>query len=167
MKATGIVRRIDGLGRIVVPKEIRKTLHIRDGDPMEIYTSADGSVIFKKYSPLCEIGEYSKMFAGALAQTAKQTALVCDRETVVSASPDGKKYEGKRLSDELLDIIENRRPFEGSARLLSEVEAEQSCIISPIITNGDIAGACILLSDKGEDAAICRLCAELIAGMLE
>ena len=109
MKATGIVRRIDDLGRIVIPKEIRRTMRIREGDPMEIFTSREGEILLKKYSPVGELSE----FAGALAESMAQTlgALVCvtDRDYVIAAAGAGKKeFEGKNLDERLQAAIEQR-----------------------------------------------------------
>ncbi|MEG0036304.1 MAG: AbrB/MazE/SpoVT family DNA-binding domain-containing protein, partial [Oscillospiraceae bacterium] len=83
MKATGIVRRIDDLGRVVIPKEIRRTLHIRDGDPLEIYTEKDGEVIFKKYSPVGELSGFAEKICESLYKTGGCTAAVCDRDSVI------------------------------------------------------------------------------------
>ena len=69
MRATGIVRRIDDLGRVVIPKEIRRTMRIREGDPLEIFTDRDGSVILRKYSPIGEIGEFAQEYAEAMHKT--------------------------------------------------------------------------------------------------
>ena len=80
MKATGIIRRVDDLGRIVIPKEIRKTLKIREGDPVEIFTDNQGQVILKKYSPIGEIGNFAKAYAEAMSQIAGHRVLVTDRE---------------------------------------------------------------------------------------
>ena len=85
MKATGIVRRIDDLGRIVVPKEIRRTLRIREGDPLEIFTSREGEIMLKKYSPVGELGEFARSYAQALAQTTEALVCITDREYVIGA----------------------------------------------------------------------------------
>ena len=86
MKATGIVRRIDDLGRVVVPKEIRRMLRIREGDPLEIFTDKDGGIVLRKYSPIGELSEYARDFAAALGEVLDKTVIVCDRDTVVSVS---------------------------------------------------------------------------------
>lgn len=90
MKATGIVRRIDELGRVVIPKEIRRTQRIRQGDALEIFTAADGQVVFKKYSPLVELGELAGVYAEVLAKNLGRPVLVCDRESIVAATGTGK-----------------------------------------------------------------------------
>ena len=86
MKATGIVRRIDDLGRIVIPKEIRRTMHIREGDPLEIYTDREGEVIFKKYSPIGELTEFASRYAETLHKTCGLAVAICDRDAVVACS---------------------------------------------------------------------------------
>ena len=95
MKATGIVRRIDDLGRIVVPKEIRRTLRIREGDPLEIYTGREGEIMLKKYSPIGEVGEFATAYAQALAQVADALVCITDRDYIIAASGNGKKKSWK------------------------------------------------------------------------
>ena len=109
MKATGIVRRIDDLGRIVIPKEIRRTLRIREGDPLEIFTSREGEIMLKKYSPVGELGEFARSYAQALAQTTEALVCITDREYVIAAAGTGKKeVEGEQLSEEMEEMIEKR-----------------------------------------------------------
>lgn len=91
MKATGIVRRIDDLGRVVIPKEIRRTLRIREGDPLEIFTDREGEIILKKYSPIGELGTLAKIYAESLSQTLGCTVCITDTDQVVAASGSGKK----------------------------------------------------------------------------
>ena len=100
MKATGIVRRIDELGRVVIPKEIRRTQRIRKGDALEIFTAADGQVVFKKYSPLVELGELAGVYAEVLAKNLGRPVLMCDRESIVAATGTGKgQLLGRQISD--------------------------------------------------------------------
>ena len=109
MKATGIVRRIDDLGRVVIPKEIRRTLRIREGDPLEIYTDREGEVIFKKYSPMGEMGTMAAELAEALARTAGMSCAVCDRDAVIAAAGSAKKdILEKSVSPELEQMMEQR-----------------------------------------------------------
>ena len=106
MKATGIIRRVDDLGRIVIPKEIRKTLKIREGDPVEIFTDNQGQVILKKYSPIGEIGNFAKAYAEAMSQIAGHRVLVTDREKVIAVAGSGTKgFLGKCISPELEEIM--------------------------------------------------------------
>ena len=96
MKATGIVRRIDDLGRVVVPKEIRRTLRIREGDPLEIYTDREGEIILKKYSPIGELSQFAAQYAKILSETTGYLVCVSDRDHVICACGSGKKdYEKK------------------------------------------------------------------------
>mgnify|MGYP000155365917 CR=1 FL=1 len=110
MKATGIVRRIDDLGRVVIPKEIRRTLRIREGDPLEIYTEKDGEVIFKKYSPMGELSSYAAEICESLYKSTGGTVAVCDRDSMIAVSGGGKKeLLEKPVSKALEEIMENRR----------------------------------------------------------
>ena len=107
MKATGIVRRIDDLGRVVIPKEIRRTLRIRVGDPLEIFTDREGEIILKKYSPIGELGAYAADYAESLAQTTGYIVCVADKDTMIAAAGTGKKEcIGKAISQELEQMIQ-------------------------------------------------------------
>ena len=107
MKATGIVRRIDDLGRVVIPKEIRRTLRIREGDPLEIFTDREGEIILKKYSPIGELGLFAKQYAESLAQTTGLMVCIADRDAVIAAAGGAKKdYMGKAISHQLEDAIQ-------------------------------------------------------------
>ena len=86
MKATGIVRRIDDLGRIVIPKEIRRTLRIKEGDPLEIFTDRQGEVIFKKYSPISELQSFAAEYAETLQRTSSMPVFICDRDEIIAVS---------------------------------------------------------------------------------
>ena len=113
MKATGIVRRIDDLGRVVIPKEIRRTLRIREGDPLEIFTDRDGEVIFKKYSPMGELGAVAAELAEALARTAGMSCAICDRDAVIAAAGGAKKeILEKSISAGLEQMMEQRVTYE-------------------------------------------------------
>ena len=106
MKATGIVRRIDDLGRVVIPKEIRRTMRIREGDPLEIYTDTDGQVIFKKYSPMGELSEFAAQICDALHKTTGGIAAVCDRDAVIAVAGGGKReLLDRRISRELEELM--------------------------------------------------------------
>lgn len=112
MKATGIVRRIDELGRVVIPKEIRRTQRIRQGDALEIFTAADGQVVFKKYSPLVELGELAGVYAEVLAKNLGRPVLMCDRESIVAATGHGQRAAAGAADQRC------RRPAAGHARPL-------------------------------------------------
>ena len=110
MKATGIVRRIDDLGRVVIPKEIRRTLRIREGDPLEIFVDRDGEVILKKYSPISELGDFAKEYAEALYDSLGNPVLICDRDTYIAVAGGSKKeYLNKSVSELVEKIMEDRQ----------------------------------------------------------
>ena len=116
MKATGIVRRIDDLGRVVIPKEIRRTLRIREGDPLEIYTDPEGEVIFKKYSPVGEMSPFAAQYAEVLSKTASLPTVICDTDHVIAAAGVSKKeYLERRVTPALEDLMEGRRSRGSSA----------------------------------------------------
>ena len=116
MKATGIVRRIDDLGRVVIPKEIRRTLRIREGDPLEIFTDREGEIILKKYSPIGEMGTFAKQYAESLAQVTGLMVCITDRDAVIAAAGGAKKdYMGKSISQELESMIQERENIQAAA----------------------------------------------------
>ena len=155
MKATGIVRRIDDLGRVVIPKEIRKTMRINEGSPMEIFTDRQGEIILKKYSPIGEMSLFAKEYAEVLAQTTGMLACITDRDQVVAASGQGsKELTGKSITRELESLITGRegkcfRPGEKNKILISESQKELvgSEIIQPVLAGGDGIGSVILISN--------------------
>lgn len=157
MKATGIVRRIDDLGRIVVPKEIRRTLRIREGDPLEIFTDREGEIILKKYSPIGELSQFAGEYSESLAQTTGHLVLITDCDHVVAASGSGKKeFEGKPISRQLEEAIGKRRSFlaakddnEFIKITLDDAGEFNQQAISTIICEGDAIGA-VILYDKRE-----------------
>ena len=154
MKATGLVRRIDDLGRVVIPKEIRRTLRIREGDPLEIFTDREGEIILKKYSPIGELGTFAKEYADSLGQVAGVMVRICDRDAVIAAAGGAKKeYLGKSISpglEKLIEERENQQTEAGEKKFVGLVEedAGQICneTICPIIAGGDAIGAVILFS---------------------
>jgi AbrB family transcriptional regulator (stage V sporulation protein T) len=157
MKATGIVRRIDDLGRVVIPKEIRRTLRIREGDPLEIFTDREGGVILKKYSPIGELTDFSKEYAESLQQSIGHIVLISDKDTFVSVSGTSKKdYIEKKVSTELEKIMDDRKAIilgEGNSNvvpLYSEDSSEKYCceVIAPILAEGDSIGSVIIMSKE-------------------
>ncbi|HBB28233.1 MAG TPA: stage V sporulation protein T [Clostridiales bacterium] len=155
MKATGIVRRIDDLGRVVIPKEIRRTLRIREGDPLEIFTDREGEIILKKYSPIGELTEFADEYVESLFETTRHTAIITDRDSAIAVSGSSKKdYSEKRLSPELEKIIESREMYiavGGTKPIRITVnefnpDAYTAQVIAPIVVQGDSIGSVILLS---------------------
>ncbi len=158
MKATGIVRRIDDLGRVVIPKEIRRTMRIREGDPLEIFTDRDGEVIFKKYSPIGELTAFASQYAETLHKTCELSVVICDKDSVVaSAGVSKKEYLDKRLSDELERAMEKRTLYThkaGEAKTYVTVDGSSHYVncAMPIISEGDIVGCVASLSSSDYDS---------------
>lgn len=156
MKATGIVRRIDDLGRVVIPKEIRRTLRIREGDALEIFTDAQGGVIFKKYSPVGELSTFAAQYADVLAKSASLPTIVCDRDHVIAAAGVSRKeYLERRVTPELEEYMQSRRSFVSSGKSeFHPVEGMEraAVVVCPIIASSDVTGAVILLEGEGDSA---------------
>ena len=156
MKATGIVRRIDDLGRVVIPKEIRRTMRIREGDPLEIFTDREGEVIFKKYSPIGELTEFAGQYAETLHKTCSLSVVICDRDAVIAcAGVPKKEYAEKALSSELESMIENRSLYtwrDGMEKVpvTSDGAPHYVSCAMPILSEGDIIG-CVasVMSEDG------------------
>jgi AbrB family transcriptional regulator (stage V sporulation protein T) len=152
MKATGIVRRIDDLGRVVIPKEIRRTMRIREGDPLEIYTSRDGEVIFKKYSLLGGMEDFAAQLCETMSRSTGSICAVTDRDTVIAVAGGGKReLMGKRITSELEQIMENRRIYqytgEGAAIPVSDsTEKLVTSVAAPILAEGDLLGMVLFIS---------------------
>ena len=153
MKATGIVRRIDDLGRVVVPKEIRRTLRIREGDPLEIFTDREGEIILKKYSPIGELSQFAKQYAEAMTQTTGLVAAIADRDQFIAVAGNGRKdLLGKAVSKELENLMTERETVvagkeEKSYISISYDEEDYTAqVVVPIICEGDVIGAVLLLS---------------------
>ncbi len=159
VKATGIVRRIDDLGRVVIPKEIRRTLRIRESDPLEIFTDHEGAIILKKYSPIGELGSFAKQYAESLSQVSGHLALIADRDQIIAAAgSNSKQVLGKSVSKALEEKMNSRETVCSSRSdkdyvSVTEDESEeyQHEVIIPIITQGDVIGAVVLLSAKAGD----------------
>lgn len=152
MKATGIVRRIDDLGRVVIPKEIRRTMRIHEGDPLEIYTESDGTVIFKKYSPIGELGEFACQYAEALSKTVGIPACISDKDTVIAVSGVSKKeLMNKKISDDIEKIMDQKTTYvhkNGSAAIaVSDSPGGHTAgVAAPIVYDGDVIGTVMFLS---------------------
>jgi len=148
MKATGIVRRIDDLGRVVIPKEIRRTMRIREGEPLEIYVDREGEVILKKYSPINELGEFAKEYADSLHEALGHVVCIADRDEIIAVSGEFKKELIKKpISSMLEEIINNRQTQiidEEHSFAVDDRTMFKNSVISPIIANGDAIGAVII-----------------------
>jgi AbrB family transcriptional regulator, stage V sporulation protein T len=156
LKATGIVRRIDDLGRVVIPKEIRRTLRIREGDPLEIFTDKEGEVILKKYSPIGELSDFASQYAESLHKTSGHITCITDRDTIIAVSGASKKeFLEKQLSADLEKVIEEKTTLvvkSAEERIISIIADENtdkryfSQVVSPIVSEGDPIGSVIFLS---------------------
>ena len=152
MKATGVVRRIDDLGRIVIPKEIRRTLRIKEGDPLEIFTDKEGEVILKKYSPIGELSEFATGYAETLSKTTGHIACITDKDSVIAVSGGSKKeFLEQSLSSELEKVLENKEVYTSKenneiALPITQNDNKErrynSQVIYPIISDGDVIRKC-------------------------
>ena len=183
MKATGIVRRIDELGRIVIPKEIRRTMRIREGDPLEIFTDHEGEVILKKYSPIGELGDFAKEYAESLHQAVGHVAVICDKDNVIAVSGGGKReLMEKSVHDDLEQMMKNREKITrnaGDGNMLCVTTDDQPPTVYtaqtmvPIIAAGDAIGAVALLSrDAGVvmgvmEMKVCETAANFMGKQME
>lgn len=153
MKATGIVRRIDDLGRVVIPKEIRRTLRIREGDPLEIFTDREGEIILKKYSPIGELGQFAKQYADSIGHTTGHIVAIADKDQFIAIAGTTKKdWVLKPISKELEALINDRetvmaaREEKGFIHIAQDDEDIAYQVISPIICEGDAIGAVLILT---------------------
>jgi len=155
MKATGIVRRIDDLGRVVVPKEIRRNLHIREGDPLEIFVD-NGAVCYKKYSPIGTIGMFAEQYAETLSKVTGLSVCITDRDNIIAVSGKPKReLIEKRVSNALEKVMEDRTMFvaeasDKSVPMVDGLNNYAAGLVSPIIFEGDIIGSVVFLNDAGK-----------------
>ncbi len=170
MKATGIVRRIDDLGRVVIPKEIRRTMRIREGDPLEIYTEKDGEVIFKKYSPIGELGDFAANYVETLAKASGHGACITDRDNVIAVSGIPKKeLMEKRISHEL-DTVMNEKMSVTHGKRISVADGNDKYsagVVVPIVSEGDTIGSVLfIMNDDEQPSEVESKLAESAAGFL-
>lgn len=181
MKATGIVRRIDDLGRVVIPKEIRRTMRIREGDPLEIYTDRDGEVILKKYSPIGELNEFASSYADSASSILGSIVLVTDTDQIIAvAGVPRKEYLEKKISEMVEKVIADK----SSRMILDQKDVEavtqddtvdeyKGQILAPIVTQGDAIGSVIILNKNsgkqlGEtELAVAEIGASFLARQME
>ena len=153
MKATGIVRRIDDLGRIVIPKEIRRSFRIKEGDPLEIYTDAQGEVIFKKYSPIGELSSFATQYAEVLHKNGGLPIAIMDNDHVIAASGISKReILERRITKSLEELMENRSIHISTSTVpsMSAIEGfdRNANVVYPIIYGGDVSGAVALIEEQ-------------------
>lgn len=156
MKATGIVRRIDDLGRIVIPKEIRRTLRIRESDPLEIFTDREGEIILKKYSSIGEMNSFAKQYTDSLAQVAGRIAIITDRDHYIAVSGGMKNLLGKHVSKDVERKMEKREIVvaKQGEKAFAMLDDENECIamaMAPIICEGDVVGAVFLVTTDSKE----------------
>ena len=162
MKATGIVRRIDDLGRVVIPKEIRRTMRIREGDPLEIFTDRDGELIFKKYSPIGELSDFASQICESLKKSTDSIVAICDRDSLISvAGGCRKELMDKPVSPELSRIMDSRSAYcragGGAALPVTGTDSRYALsVAAPIISQGDIMGG-VLFINHGEEQQVSEL----------
>ena len=158
MKATGIVRRIDDLGRVVIPKEIRRTMRIREGDPLEIYTSREGEVIFKKYSLLGGLEDFASQLCETMSRSTGAVCAVTDRDTVIAIAGGGKReLQGKRITSQLEQVMEARRIYQltaGGAPVAVSDSASHfiTHVAAPILAEGDLLGLVLFVGAEDTPA---------------
>lgn len=179
MKATGIVRRIDDLGRVVIPKEIRRTMRIREGDPLEIYTDNDGEVIFKKYSPIGEMNEFASQIAESVSTATSLPIVILDRDHCIAAAGIAKKEVlERRITPQAEELLEGRIKYVSTSEESENIQPLEGVdkyagVFTPIISSGDITGAVIILkNDKNDfatetDEKICTVAADFLAKQTE
>ena len=176
MKATGIVRRIDDLGRVVIPKEIRRTLRIRESEPLEIFTDRNGEIILKKYSPIGEMGTSAQDMADSMARVTGELICICDQDVIIAAAgPEAKKYLNKSITRDIELLIQKRGNAMGNSAYLPVIEDdEHTCqVIVPIISAGDAIGAVIILGTKDKvllteaEQKIAAITAEYLGKIME
>lgn len=156
MKATGIVRRIDDLGRVVIPKEIRRTLRLREGTPLEIFTDREGEIILKKYSPMVELTAFATQYAEAMAQSTGMLVCITDRDQIIAVSGGAKKdLLQKTISKQLENVISERSTILASkdeksfiSLTMDEVEGVTAQVVVPILCEGDAIGSVAMLSKE-------------------
>lgn len=156
MKATGIVRRIDDLGRVVIPKEIRRTLRIREGDPLEIYTEKDGGVIFRKYSPMGDLQDFAAQICESIGKNTGRIAAVADRDSIIALSgAPRRELVDRRNSADLENLMVQRKSYRyspGNVKLRAVEGSEKYYLgaAAPIVAQGDLMGCVMLLMDEEE-----------------
>lgn len=176
MKATGVVRRIDELGRIVIPKEIRKTMRIGEGENIEIFIDGDQNIVLKKYSAIKKISDFAQHFTDAIYDFLKYNIIITDTDSLIAVSgPLKKEVNGKLLSEDMLSIIKKRESIieKGLKNIVltDYYSCDGSYMIQPIVSNGDVVGLVILLSTEGQvgeiEEKVVQIASQFLAKYLE
>ena len=173
MKTTGIIRRIDDLGRIVIPKEIRKTLRIKNGENLEIFVNENENIILKKYSQINKLKDLSEEIAETINRTIKKTIIITNTEKIVTVKGNNKnKYENQNISEEIIKKIYNRKELYQNEKIKITTEEEEiSYALVPIIASGDIIGSVIVLSEdktlEKQDFIITKIVADFLSKYIE
>ena len=170
MKTTGIVRRIDELGRVVIPKELRRTMRIKEGEEMEVFVAPDDTLVLKKYSPLKAMEDFCKEYAEAVYRVTGHNCLICDNDVFLAAAADKATYCGKRISKVVEKLLSERKAVYLKGNAIISVANEwveyKDMAITPIITNGDVTGGIVLLgkTSVGESGVqIATIAADFLA----
>ena len=176
MKATGVVRRIDELGRIVIPKEIRKTLRIKEGENLEIFIDDKQNVVLKKYSLLNKIEDFAQNFTDSVNYFLKHNIIITDNDSVIAVSGKyKKKYVNKSISSYLENLLFRREKslekYNKKIAIINDEEIEVTYATSTIISNGDVAGLVVIFDDEAVideiDFQICQIISNFLGKYLE
>ena len=179
MKATGIVRRVDSLGRVVIPKEIRHTLRIKEGAPLEIYTDKDGAVTFRKYSPLGDLQDFAVQICDSIRKNTGNIAAVCDRDTIIALSgAPRRELQDKANSPELEQLMEERRfyrytPGDTPVKPTDATDKYHLGVAAPIVSQGDLMGCVMMLLEENStplaehDQKLAQTVAEFLGRQME
>lgn len=176
MKATGVVRRIDELGRIVIPKEIRKTMRIREGENIEIFIDGNQNIVLKKYSIIKKLGDFAQSFTDAIYSFLKYNIMITDTDSIIAASgPLKKDLNGQNLSNDMISAIKRRENIlekhPKTIEIINDKTYEGTYIIHSIVSNGDVVGLVIILSTEekvGEiEEKVVQIAAHFLAKYLE
>lgn len=154
MKTTGIVRRIDELGRVVIPKELRRTMHLKEGEEMEVFVAPDNSLVLKKYSAVKELAKFGQEYADIVYNITNTNCFICDLDNFVAVSIDKSIYLNKRISKALEGFLIGRKAAYLKGESLIDLIADDTRVykdmaISPIVTGGDVLGGIIMASING------------------
>lgn len=172
MKATGIIRRIDDLGRIVIPKEIRKTLRIKNGENLEIFVNENENIILKKYNQIDKLKDLSEEITEAIYNNIKKTTIITNTEKIISVKGNNKNnYQDKNISEEIIRKMYNRKEVLEKERIkITDQEEDTTYALLPLIVNGDIIGSIIILSEENieeKEILVVRTVANFLSKYIE